>query len=145
MIRGTTAADSAFAAVLALPDNMICLLYRSEAGKNADVVVDVITPPHWVKLTREGNTYTAQHSEDGKKWKNLKGSSAVLEIEMDDPVHVGLAVSSQAGPLIAAEAKISQVSLGGDWGPSGRFTWSEDIGYNAWGKPEDKAMIPPDK
>jgi hypothetical protein len=52
-------------------------------------------------------------------------------------VHVGLAVCSQAGPTIPAEAKISQVSFGGDWSSSGKFTRSEDIGYEAWGKPEE--------
>ena len=75
---------------------------------------------------------TIGRATDGKKWKDLKGTNAVIEIEMDDPVYVGLAVCSRAGPAIAAEAKISQVSLGGDWSSSGKFTWSEDIGYEAW-------------
>ena len=64
---------------------------------------------------------------------------------MDDPVHVGLAVCSGSGPAIAAEAEISQVSLGGDWSSSGTFTRSEDIGYEAWDKPEEKATILPEK
>jgi hypothetical protein len=64
---------------------------------------------------------------------------------MDDPVHAGLAVCSHAGPAIAAEAKISQVSLEGDWSSNGQFARSEDIGYEAWGKAEEKAMTLPDK
>jgi imidazolonepropionase-like amidohydrolase len=139
MIRETTASDSAYAAILITPENRVCMYYRSEAGGNTDSIEtdqDAITLPRWIKLIRQGKTFKAQHSEDGKKWKDLKGSSAVIEIEMDDPVHVGLAVCSEAGPALAAEAKISQVSFGGDWSPSGKFTWSEDIGYEAWGKPE---------
>ncbi len=136
MTRDTTASDSAYAAILITPENRICLYYRSEAGGDTDSIEtdqDTITLPHWIKLIRQGKTFKAQHSEDGKKWKDLKGSSAGIEIEMDDLAHVGLAVCSEAGPAIAAEAKISRVLFGGDWSSSGKFTWSEDIGYKAWG------------
>jgi imidazolonepropionase-like amidohydrolase len=144
MIRDTTASDSAYAAILITPENRICMYYRSEAGGNTGGIAtdpDAITLPHWIKLIRQGQTFRAQHSEDGKKWKDVKGSSAGIEIEMDDLVHVGLAVCSEAGPAIAAEAKISRVSFGGDWSSSRRITWSEDIGYKAWGKPEEKTPI----
>jgi len=145
MIRDTTASDSAYAAILITPENRICLYYRSEAGGNTDSIEtdqDAITLPHWIKLIRQGKTFKAQHSEDGKKWKDLKGSSAGIEIEMDDLAHVGLAVCSEAGPAIAAEAKISRVLFGGDWSSSGKFTWSEDIGFEAWGKPEQPDRQP---
>jgi hypothetical protein len=140
MIRETTASDSAYAAILITPENRVCLYYRSKASGNTDSIEtnqDAITLPHWIKLSREGNIFKAQHSEDGKKWKAVKDGSTVVEMEMDDPVHVGLAVCSEAGPAIAAEAKISQVSLGGNWSPGGKFSRSEDIGYEAWGKPEE--------
>jgi hypothetical protein len=139
MIRDTTAPDSAYAAILITPENRVCMYYRSEADGNTDSIEtdeDAITLPHWIKLIRQGKTFRAQHSEDGKKWEDLKGSSAGIDIEMDDPVHVGLAVCSEAGPAVAAEAKISGVFFGGDWSSSGKFTWSEDIGYTGWGKPE---------
>ncbi len=138
MIRDTTAADSANAAVLVTPQNRVRLQYRSEAGMNLGEINsdrDAISLPTWIKLIREGNTFKAQHSEDGKKWNDLEDTSSGIEIEMDDPVHVGLAVRSCSGPAIAAEAKISRVSFGGNWSSSGRITLSEDIGFEAWGKP----------
>jgi len=140
MIRDTTASDSVFAAVFITARNRVCLQYRSEADESADGIwtdQDAITMPHWIKLIRQGKTFKAQHSEDGKKWKDLKGSSAGIEIEMDDLAHVGLAVCSVAGPAIAAEAKIYRVSFGGNWSSSGRITLSEDIGYETWGKIEE--------
>jgi imidazolonepropionase-like amidohydrolase len=148
MIRDTTASDSAFAAVFITAKNRVCLQYRSEAGEYADGIwtdQDALTLPHWIKLIRQGKTFKAKHSEDGKRWKDVKDSSTGIEIEMDEPMHIGLAVCSRSGPTIAAEAKISQVSFGGGWSSSGQFTRSEDIGYEAWGKPEEKAIIPPDK
>jgi imidazolonepropionase-like amidohydrolase len=149
MIRETTAPDSAFAAVLVTPGSLVHLQYRSEAGKrvlSSQTTEDNIVLPHWVRLVRDGNTFEAQHSEDGKKWKALSSSQpAVVEVAMDDPVHVGLAVCSHCGSTIAAEAKMSQVLLGGDWRSGGQFTKSEDIGFEAWGKPEEKAIILPDE
>jgi len=140
--------DSAYAAILITPQNRVCMYYRSEAGGNTDSIEtdqNAIALPHWIKLIRQGKMFKAQHSEDGKKWKDLKGSSAGIEIEMDEVAHVGLAVCSEAGSAIAAEAKISRVLFGGDWSSSGRFTWSEDIGYKAWGKTEEKRTILPDE
>lgn len=91
---------------------------------------------------RKGNTFTAQHSEDGETWKDVQGTSsesteiqpAVVEVEMDDPVRVGLAVCSHLGASLAIKAKISQVSLAGGWSISGQFTSLEEIGFESSGK-----------
>jgi len=95
---------------------------------------------------REGNTFKTQHSEDDKKWKNLEGSSllvdttetcpAIAEIEMKDPVRIGMAVCSHAGPAVTAEAKISNVTVTGEVEPAGEFIWSEDIGFQAVALPK---------
>jgi len=53
---------------------------------------------------------------------------AVAEVPMNEGVYVGLAVSSNAGPL-PAEAKMSHVSVTGKVDPPGEFLWSEDIGF----------------
>jgi len=141
MIRDTITSDSAFAAALITPENRVCFQYRPVAGENAISIHtnrNTVTLPHWIRLIREGNTFKAQHSDDGKKWKVLEGGStvpditdtrpAVAEVEMDDPVRVGLAVSSHAGAL-PAEAKMSNVAVTGDVEPTGEFLWSEDIGF----------------
>jgi hypothetical protein len=148
MIRDTIASDSAFAAVFVTPDSRVCLQYRLETGKIVVMILagrDAMTLPYWIKLIRQGNTIKAQHSKDSKKWKDLKGNTigdkdsqpAVIEVEMDEPINIGLVVCSRSGPAIAAEAMISQVSLGGDWSSSEQFIWSEDIGYEGWGKSEE--------
>ena len=142
MIRDTTASDAAFAAVFVTPENRVCFQYRSEAGANAITIhtnPDAVTLPHWIRLVREGHRFKAQHSEDGRRWRDLEGGStvtpithsrpAVAEIEMGEDVRIGLAVSSHAGPTIPAEAKMSGVAVTGEIEPKGEFLWSEDIGF----------------
>jgi hypothetical protein len=50
------------------------------------------TAPHWVKLVRSGNTFTAYESGDGTNW-TLVGSDT---ISMASTVYVGLAVTSHS-------------------------------------------------
>ncbi|NQV35224.1 MAG: discoidin domain-containing protein, partial [Phycisphaeraceae bacterium] len=56
-----------------------------------------VAPPYWVRLVREGNTFSGYLSEDGETWYQ---EGASQEIELADPVYIGLAVTShQAGEL----------------------------------------------
>jgi len=56
-----------------------------------------VSPPYWVRLVREGNTFAGYLSEDGETWYS---EGASQEIEMADPVYIGLAVTSHtAGEL----------------------------------------------
>ena len=88
--------------------------------------------PYWIKLERIGNSFTAQHSPDGVHWEAIEpdasSESNIAEIEMNDRVYIGLAVSSGAGPHVAAEAKIANVRVTGVVTPTGPFTVSKDIG-----------------
>jgi regulation of enolase protein 1 (concanavalin A-like superfamily) len=143
MIRNAPAFDSAYAAVVITPQNRLCFQYRTEASQTAlSIHTDptAITLPHWVRLVREGNTFRAQHSDDGRKRRDLQGSDsltpgaktkpwpAVAEISMNESVMVGLAATSNAGP-IPAKAKMSNVTVTGRVDPPGEFLWSEDIGF----------------
>jgi serine/threonine protein kinase len=143
MIRETTAANSAFAAVFITPQNRICFQYRPAMDKDVISIhsePNAITLPCWVRLIREGNTFKAQHSADGREWKDLEIASrsgavmatlpAVVEIDMSDSVHIGLAVCSHAGPGTPAEAKMSNVILSGDVDlPPGASFRLEAIGF----------------
>ncbi|MGE5297468.1 MAG: LamG-like jellyroll fold domain-containing protein, partial [Solirubrobacterales bacterium] len=61
------------------------------ASANTDSTV-VIAPPYWVKIERSGSTLTGFHSADGKTWSTL----GTTIIEMEDPVMIGLCVTSHA-------------------------------------------------
>ena len=47
----------------------------------------------WLKLTREGDEFHGYISEDGEEWLDLQST----EVEMDDPILVGLAVCGFGG------------------------------------------------
>jgi regulation of enolase protein 1 (concanavalin A-like superfamily) len=143
MVRNTLASGSAYAAVVITPPNRVCFQYRSAPGQNAlSIHTDPndVKLPHWVRLIREGNTFRAQHSEDGQRWRDLRGTDslapkattkpwpAVAEVPMNETVHIGLVVTSHVGP-IPAEAKMSGVTVTGKVEPPGEFLWSEDIGF----------------
>ncbi len=68
--------------------------------------------PYWVKLTRSGSTFTAQHSADGITWSDISDSAAVT-VPMASDVFIGLAVSSHAAG-VACGAKFSNVTTTGN-------------------------------
>ena len=63
------------------------------------------SPPHWIKLVREGNMITGYHSADGVDWELFTDTSPdnsggtmtnPREISMADQVYIGLCVTSHA-------------------------------------------------
>jgi hypothetical protein len=89
--------------------------------------------PHWVRLTRKSNQFTAQHSSDGVQWDAVvdpqdPNRPTSIEISMNGTVHIGLAVSSH-NTWRTAEARISNVTVAGSVTPSGLFTLSQDISF----------------
>jgi len=115
MIRETLDPSSkhAFVAVTPEPTHGISFQRRLVGGQaSANTDVADISIPHWVKLTRTGNTFTAQESEDGANWENIVVSPA-LSIQMASDVHIGLALTSHdAGTPTAVE--FSNVSMTGN-------------------------------
>ncbi|MBN1804080.1 MAG: hypothetical protein JW837_02400 [Sedimentisphaerales bacterium] len=91
----------------------------NSSGLHGDITA---SPPYWVKLTREGNTITAYASADGVTWDlftdtspdNSGGAmSNPIDVEMADPVYIGLFVTSHAaGELRTYE--FDNVSIIGD-------------------------------
>jgi len=70
--------------------------WRPEAGAMSDSnrTLTGIAPPYWVRLTRQDNTFTVEMSADGEQWEQ-QGANPI-EIAMQDPVLIGLAVTSHA-------------------------------------------------
>ena len=106
MIRETNDADSKHM-IMGLTGSEgggICFQGRVDtAGGSTSYHGDVTAePPHWVKLTREGNAITAYHSADGVDWALFEdsspdgGHSNPIDLVMQDKVLVGLFVTSHA-------------------------------------------------
>ena len=55
-------------------------------------------------------------------------------------MHIGLAVTSHAGPAVSAEAKFSYVSVAGEVEPEGEFVWSEDIDFQIVTLPRNRSF-----
>ena len=71
----------------------------SSWGLQGDITASL---PHWVKLTREGNTITGYHSADGVEWALMTDTSPdgdmtdPIDIEMAADVYIGLFTTSHA-------------------------------------------------
>ncbi len=115
MIRETLEAGSkhAFVAVTPTPSHGLSFQRRPVAGQaSANTDVADIEIPHWVKLTRTGNTFTAQHSADGSTWVDIAVDPA-LEIQMAGNVYIGLALTSHDA-AISTSAEFSGIAMTGD-------------------------------
>ncbi|MHC4752540.1 MAG: DUF1349 domain-containing protein [Planctomycetota bacterium] len=84
------------------------------------------SPPHWVRLKREGNTFTAYHSTDGANWElftdtSPDGSHAnPIDLDMAPSAYIGLAVTSHESG-VTRTATFDNVYIGVNkkaWGPS---------------------------
>jgi regulation of enolase protein 1 (concanavalin A-like superfamily) len=62
--------------------------------------------PHWVKLTRNGDVFTAYESTDGTNWTEI----AVDTIPMAPTIYVGLAVTSHT-TAASATATFDHVTI----------------------------------
>ena len=106
MIRETLDADSKHS-IMALTGSEgggITFQGRPVTGERSNSMHGDITasPPHWVKLTREGNTFTAYHSADGVTWELFTDTATdgditnPIDVEMAADVYIGLFVTSHA-------------------------------------------------
>jgi serine/threonine protein kinase len=136
MIRNTLDPASENGTVLITPTGRVLFQWRDrEMGRTRGTITDrnSIMLPHWVRLTRKGNQFTAQHSSDGVQWDTVvdfqdPNRPTSIEISMNGTVHIGLAVSSH-NTWRTAEARISNVTVAGSVTPSGPFTFSQDISF----------------
>ena len=119
MIRNTIDAEdanSAHATVVLTPANLVSFQRRTEqGGTSAGTDSDELTSPYWVKLTRAGDTLTAQCSEDGINWVSITedANDSVAEVDLDGTVYIGLAVTSHDADVLAA-ATFSGVEITGN-------------------------------
>jgi hypothetical protein len=94
MIRETVSSGSRHATVAATPTatHGVSLQWRNTPDTATNLNADVAdTPlPQWVKLTRNGSSFMAQRSADGKAWVDITPTTACT-IDMASDVLIGLA------------------------------------------------------
>ncbi len=113
MIRETLEPGSAHAMAVVTPASGVAFQRRPEANAaSASTGVADLAAPYWVKLTRTGNTFVAQISEDGESWMDIAVTPAVT-IPMAGDVYIGLAVTSH-NALATTDVEYSGVATTGN-------------------------------
>ena len=93
MIRGNFGADSVHAFMLVSASKGVAFQRREQAGgTSVNTAGSASTAPHWIKLTRVGNTFSGYESADGVNW-TLVGTDV---INMPTGVDIGLVVTSHS-------------------------------------------------
>jgi regulation of enolase protein 1 (concanavalin A-like superfamily) len=109
MIRETLDANSVHAMVAVTPSNGVSFQRRNVTGEgSASTTQGGIQAPHWVRLTRSGNNFTAEYSADGSTWEAI----GTENIAMAANVYVGLALTSHNAGA-ACTATFSDVTTTG--------------------------------
>ena len=114
--------------MIGTPDNLVEYMYRGFTNGDTDSVASAAgsTPlPRWVRITRQGNAITGEHSADGVSWERIvadDGETSTQEIAMIGTVYIGLVVCSHS-PGVAAVAEFSNVQTSG--GVSGPWQVAE--------------------
>ena len=107
MFRASTAANSANVAIVTRPDRRLVMQVRNSAGGLTENVLgsgQVLAGsnyPKWLRLIREGNTFTGFWSIDGQDWREI----ASVEVNMDANILSGIVASSNN------DGELSQVSF----------------------------------
>jgi len=125
MIREGLDAGSAHATVAVTPGNGVSLSHRPIMNQASfQVNQPDLVAPYWVKLTRSGNTFTAERSEDGVNWVSITDDAAAstIEIEMGTDVYIGLMSVSARADIVGAATFSNIATTGtvtGAWETSG--------------------------
>lgn len=99
MIRNGVSSNAPEASVMLTPGNGVAFRYRYTAGgPTYQVNQTAITVPDWIRLSRSGNTFTANYSSDGINWTQLGAPQTIL---MGSSVLAGLAVTAHNNSLIS--------------------------------------------
>ena len=112
MIRESLKSGSRHAMMVITPSNGFSFQRRTETDSPSDHT----TPggghraPGWVKIIREGNTFSGYRSADGKNW-TLVGSEY---IEMGEEIHAGLAVTAHTSDCRLNTSVFDYVLLSGN-------------------------------
>ena len=116
MIRASDAADAVHGMVDVAPIGAVQFIRRElQGGPSTSAQQTGLSVPYWVKITRTGNTLTAERSEDGVNWVSIAGDASVssIDIIMPNDVLIGLGLTSRSSGNNAI-AEFSEVSFTGN-------------------------------
>jgi len=109
MIRESLTAGSRHAFVALTPGNGVAFQSRSSTnGSSVNSNVTGLVAPHWVKLVRSGNKFTAFRSSNGTSWTQV-GSPRT--INMSSSAFIGLAATSHDNTRLGS-ASFTNVTVG---------------------------------
>ncbi len=99
MIRETTDAGSKNAIMLVSPGNGTSFQRRTttDGACDYDAPGDGVTAPYWVRLVRNGDSFSGYKASDGSSWIQVGGS---VTITMANQVYIGLAVTSHVDGVL---------------------------------------------
>lgn len=94
MFRDSLAANSANAFLAITPSNGATFQSRSTTNGNTSwMSTSGLSAPYWVRLTRNGNNFTAYRSANGVNWTQIGSTTTIA---MNSTVYIGLAVTSHS-------------------------------------------------
>jgi regulation of enolase protein 1 (concanavalin A-like superfamily) len=123
--------DSARHAFMSMTPNRRSFVYRSTEGASgsANNSNQQNPLPRFVRLRREGDIFTAEHSPDGQAWTQQGSPQA---ISMPDPVYAGLvATSASSSATVLAVFDNFSITPSGNVGPFVHAGSSQSTGFSA--------------
>jgi len=100
MLRASADPGAPFYGVFVTPANGVVVQYRSTLGALAQQAASIPgNPPTYLRIGRNGTTFTALSSSDGATWSAIVGSTAVLS-NLSGTLLAGLAVMSHNGGVL---------------------------------------------
>jgi hypothetical protein len=125
MIRESLDAGSRHALVAMTQSYGVTFARRSSTNGTSQSVEQIgLQAPYWVKLTRTGNRFTAERSEDGIDWVGItnKAGESVVTLSISTDAYIGLAVTSH-NTMIPTDVEFSHITTTGnttdDWQAAG--------------------------
>ncbi|WP_263416500.1 SMP-30/gluconolactonase/LRE family protein [Terriglobus albidus] len=107
MIRETLATGSAMANINVTPSNGVTWVTRtSTGGSTSGSRTAGLVAPYWVRVVRNGSTFTGYYSSDGVTWTQ----QGTVTISMASSVYIGLVVSSRNNAQLCS-ATFDNVSI----------------------------------
>ncbi|MEE8452562.1 MAG: Ig-like domain-containing protein [Thermoguttaceae bacterium] len=115
MIRETLDPGARNVMVAVTPGRGVTAQSRSSTdGSTSNTTDSGHSAPYWVRLTRSGNSFTAERSSDGSTWQTVRS----VDVTMTGHVYIGLALTSHDKKDLNV-AILDNVSL------SGTLAWPE--------------------